>query len=302
MTVAEATTSRINPGLLRIRAPNASPMTGSGTNTWVLGEERVLIVDPGPEDDSHLAALIEAAAGREVAGILVTHSHRDHVALAPRLAAVLDAPLMGFGLVAPGRALESLGLEMAGAATGGEGRGATFCPEIRLADGDQVEGWQVIHTPGHLGDHVCLWRPDGTLVTGDHVMGWSSSIVAPPAGDMGDYMRSLDRLAALQPRLGLPGHGEVLLDPAARIAELSARRRGREGRVLDALAEGPATCPDLVVRLYRGLAPVLIPAAEFTCLAHLVALAQEGRVETGGGPWREAHFALIPGQKAQNAG
>lgn len=294
--------ARISPGLLRIRAPNAAPMTGSGTNSWILGEERVLIVDPGPEDESHLAALVAAAAGREVAGVLVTHSHRDHAALAPRLAKVLDAPLMGFGPVAPGRALESLGLEMAGTAAGGEGRGAVFRPDIRLADGEQVEGWQVVHTPGHLGDHICLWRPDGTLVTGDHVMGWSSSIVAPPAGDMGDYMRSLDRLAALQPRLGLPGHGEVLRDPAGRIAELRANRRGREGRVLAALAEGPATCPDLAARLYRGLAPVLIPAAELTCLAHLVALAQEERVETGGGPWRDARFALVPGQKARDAG
>lgn len=296
MTVAEATAVKIGPGLMRLRAPNASPMTGSGTNSWILGEERVLIVDPGPEDDSHLVTLIEAVTGREVAGVLVTHSHRDHVALAPRLAGELDVPLMGYGPVAPGRVLDDLGLEMAGTAAGGEGQGAVFRPDIQLADGERVEGWQVIHTPGHLGDHICLWRPDGTLVTGDHVMSWSSSIVAPPAGDMGDYMRSLDRLAALRPRLGLPGHGEVLTDPAARIAELGVRRRGREARVLAALADGVATCPDLTARLYRGLNPVLIRAAELTCLAHLVALAQAGQVETTGGPWREARFALVPGR------
>ena len=296
MTAAATTEARIGPGLLRIRAPNPSPMTGSGTNSWVLGKERVLIVDPGPEDNAHLAALKAAVAGREVAGVVVTHSHRDHVALAPRLAGDLDAPLMGFSPVAPGSALDGLGLEMVRPGAGGEGKGAVFRPDIRLADGVTVEGWRIIHTPGHLGDHVCLWREDGTLVTGDHVMGWSTSIVAPPAGDMGDYMRSLDRLAALRPRLGLPGHGEVLTDPAARIAELKTRRRGREARLLAALARGSATCPDLTARLYRGLASELIRAAELTCLAHLLALAQKGRVETGGGPWREARFALVPGQ------
>lgn len=286
----ETKTMQITPDILRIRADNPSPMTGTGTNTWILGNDRVLVIDPGPDSDQHFTALTEALQGRDVAGIVVTHSHRDHMAMAPRLAQALEVPLMGFGPVAPSPALADLGLEMPRRNTTGEGRGTSFQPDITLADSTRIEGWQVIHTPGHLGDHICLWREDGTIVTGDMVMGWSSSIVAPPSGDMGDYMRSLARLEALQPLLGLPGHGEVLADTTARVAELAAHRRAREARVFAALKDGPATCPDLTARLYHRITPVLFPAAELTCLAHLISLAQARRITTSGGPWREALF------------
>ncbi|MBW7922343.1 MAG: MBL fold metallo-hydrolase [Rubellimicrobium sp.] len=297
------TGGRIAADILRIRAPNPSPMTGSGTNTWCLGERRLLIVDPGPDDDDHLARIVAATAGRRVAGILLTHGHRDHTALAPRLAQALDAPLMAFApSQASGRA-GALGLTFdrsisQPAGTSGARDNATeqqaaapLAPDIALQDGDEVEGWAVLHTPGHMHDHICLWRGDGTLVTGDTVMGWATSIIPPPSGDLIDYMASLARLAALRPRLGLPGHGEVLADAGARIATLAAHRRAREASIVAALAEGPATCTELTARSYAGLPEHLRFAAELTCIAHLIALASEGRATTTGGPWRSAVFA-----------
>lgn len=277
--------AQIAPGIRRIRAPNPSPMTGTGTNTWLLGEGGLLIVDPGPDDDGHLARIVAASEGHEVAGIVLSHGHRDHTALGARLAQALDAPVMAFAPSAPSGRAAALGLTFEHPPV------VQPAPDIALADGAVIEGWQVLHTPGHMHDHVCLWRADGTLLTGDTVMGWATSIIPPPSGDMGDYMASLVRLEALKPRLGLPGHGEVLADPVARIATLATHRRDRAAGLLAALAAGPATCGDLTARAYAGLPERLMFAAELTCLAHMVTLAADGRVQTTGGPWRDAVFA-----------
>lgn len=279
-------TAVIAPDIRRIRAPNPSPMTGTGTNTWLLGEGRLLVVDPGPDDDAHLARIIAATQGCEVAGIVLTHGHSDHTALAPRLARALGAPVMAFAPSAPSGRAAALGLAF------DHPPRVLPAPDVALADGEVIEGWQVIHTPGHMHDHICLWRDDGVLLTGDTVMGWATSIIPPPSGDMGNYMASLARLGALLPRLGLPGHGEVLADPAARIATLATHRRERAAGLLEALQSGPATCGELTARAYAGLPERLMFAAELTCLAHMVTLAAEGRVRTGGGHWRSAVFAL----------
>lgn len=283
-------TARIAPDILRILAPNPSAMTGPGTNTWILGIDRLLIVDPGPEpdagDETHLAQILQAVRGHEVAGILLTHGHRDHTGLAPALARATGAPIMAISPSQPSGRAEALGLRF------DHPPRILPAPDIALADGNEIEGWRVLHTPGHMHDHLCLWRDDGWLVTGDTVMGWATSVIPPPSGDMADYMDTLTRLAALQPRTGLPGHGEVIADTAARIATLATHRRTREARLVSALQQGPATCTELTARAYSGLPARLVVAAQLSCLAHLVALAAADRVTTDGGPWREAVFAL----------
>jgi hydroxyacylglutathione hydrolase len=266
----------IAPGLGLLRADNPSPLTGTGTNTYVLGTEELAVIDPGPDLDAHLAAILAAADGRPIRKILVTHAHRDHSALAPRLSARTGAEVLAFGTAQDGQSLRMTGLSHL--SSGGEGLDLTFVPDRRLADGDQIVGpgfaLEVLHTPGHLGGHLCL-ALDGTLFTGDHVMGWASTIVSPPEGDMTDYIASLRRLAARHWTLALPGHGPPISDPAGRIAELIAHRLQRETQILQALADGAATPASLTARIYHETPRTLWPAAQRNVLAHLVDL--EGR-------------------------
>lgn len=267
------------PGLVRLRAANPSPLTGTGTNTYVLGRGHLAVIDPGPDLDDHLAAILHTIGGRPVAAILVTHPHRDHSALAPRLARATGAPVLAFGTARDGISLRMARLH--GLAAGGEGLDTRFVPDRRIADGDRITGADaslgVLHTPGHLGSHVCLaW--DDILFSGDHVMGWATSIVSPPEGDMGDYMASLYRLAGRAWRLILPGHGEPIADPAVRLAYLIAHRQSREAQILAALDSGPATVSDLTARLYADTPRALWPAAERNVLAHLVDLESRNRV------------------------
>jgi hydroxyacylglutathione hydrolase len=272
------------PGRLRrLVAPNPSPMTGAGTNTWLLGMGEVTLVDPGPggrPGEVHLRAILGALGpGEVITRILVSHAHHDHSGLAPALAAATRAPVMA--------CLPADGWPQG---AGGEGIDRGFAPGSVLADGDvfDVAGLplSVIHTPGHLGDHACfLWGDaEGRLVlTGDHVMGWSTSLIAPPEGDMGAYLRALSRLAAAlaaedpaRPVPACPGHGAVVPDAAARIAALLAHRRQREAEILLALrtAPGATTIPAIAARVYPDLAVTLHPAAELNILAHLIDLQE----------------------------
>ena len=226
--------SPLDTDLRRVLAPNPGPLTGAGTNTWIVGRGAVAVIDPGPADDAHLAAILAALGPAErISHILVTHAHRDHAALAPALSRASGAPVLAFGTARDGirPAMAALGL----AGTGGEGLDTGFAPDLRLVDGAPVRGagWtlEAIHTPGHLGGHLCFgW--DGLCFTGDHVMGWATSVVSPPEGDMRAYMDSLGRLAARVWRRFLPGHGPVVNDPAARLAALAAHRRAREAEIL----------------------------------------------------------------------
>lgn len=266
------------PRLRRIRAGNASPLTFTGTNSYILGTGRVAVIDPGPQDDTHLAALLTALEpGEEISHILVTHPHRDHSALAPRLARLTGAPVLAMGRAEDGRSAPMQALAAAGfRAAGGDGLDTAFTPDRRIHNGERIAGedWEltVHHTPGHLGTHACL-ATGTTLFSGDHVMGWSTSVVMPPDGDMGDYRAALHALACQDWREFLPGHGENVTDPAARLAELIAHRTGREAQLIDALTGGPSTVPELTARLYPGLDPRLIPAARQNVLAHLIDLA-----------------------------
>ncbi|MFN0115292.1 MAG: MBL fold metallo-hydrolase [Paracoccaceae bacterium] len=284
---------RLAEGLRVVLAPNPSPLTGAGTNTYLLGQGAVAVIDPGPALPSHLDAILGALApGERIGHILVTHAHHDHSGLARPLAARSGAPVCSFGRPDGARTPAMAALAAAGLA-GGEGVDGDFAPDERIADGDEVsgDGWRLraLHTPGHLGDHLCLlWK--ATAFSGDHVMGWSTSLVAPPDGDMGAYMTSLDRLAAARPARLWPGHGEPVEDAPARIAELARHRRGREAQILAALADAPGIPADLARRVYRDTAPALLPAAELNVLAHLIDLLERNLVSADRRPGPGATF------------
>ncbi len=267
-----------DPPVRRVLAANPSPMTGPGTWTHLVGGAEVAVIDPGPMDPAHLAAILAAVpAGGRVTAIVVTHAHKDHSALAPALAQATGAPVLAFGAAAEGRRPAMERLAAAGLAAGGEGVDHAFRPDRRLADGEALCGpdWQleVLHTPGHMAGHLCLALGD-LLFTGDHVMGWAPSLVSPPDGDMGAYMASLARLQARDWRRMLPAHGAPVDDPAARLEALVAHRRDREARILAALRAGAAGLDGITAAAYPGLDPALMPAARRNALAHLIDLAE----------------------------
>lgn len=270
------------PAIRTIRAPNPSPLTGSGTNTYIVGRGAVAVIDPGPDLDDHLTAILAALDPTErVSHILVTHPHLDHSALALRLAKATGAPVAAYGTATAGRSPRMATLAQAGLHDGGEGLDRAFRPGILLGDGDSIaaETWSLraIHTPGHLGAHLAFAMGD-VLFSGDHVMGWSTSLVAPPDGDMTDYMASLERLQARRWSCILAGHGDPIEDPAIRLAELIAHRKAREAQIIAALANGPADASAITRVVYTGISERLVKAARANVLAHLIDLHTKGRV------------------------
>lgn len=273
----------------RILAPNPSAMTGPGTNTYVLGcGKSVIIVDPGPDDARHTEAILSALAPAEAVGaIVVTHAHKDHSAAAPAVSARTGAPLLAFGDAQSGRSAAMQSLADSGLIGGGEGVDHAFRPDAVLTDGDVLDcggkPLRVLHTPGHMGGHICLGFGD-VLLSGDHAMGWASSLISPPDGDMGDYLASLSRLAAETWSLMLPGHGAAVPQAAARLHALIRHRRMREAQVLDALAKGPSDALRLTEQLYHDTPISLHPAAQRNILAHLIDLAKRKAVVCQGLP------------------
>lgn len=281
-----STALRLAPGLRRVVAPNPSPMTLHGTNTYLLGTGDVAVIDPGPEIESHLEAILDALApGERVSHIVVTHSHRDHSPLSRRLAAETGAPVLAFGTHEEGRAPVMAALAESGLAGGGEGVDLDFAPDIRLKDGAVVEGgdWRLeaLWTPGHLTNHLCLVWEDAVF-TGDHVMGWASSLVSPPDGDLTAFMASCRRLRTRQDRIYFPGHGDPVENPAERLDWLIGHRLAREGQILAALAAGPATAAELARAIYTDTPPALLPAAKRNVFAHLIDLATRGEARAQG--------------------
>lgn len=273
--------TRPAPLIRCLTAPNPSPLTASGTNTYLIGHEEVAVIDPGPDSDPHLAAILASLGrGTRLSHIIVTHAHRDHSALARRLSAETGAPVLAFGDAFSGQSprMAALAPQLGPA---GDGLDTGFKPDLRLADGDRLDGpdWELVvhHTPGHLGGHLCLALGE-TLFSSDHVMGWSTSIVAPPDGDMADYMASLHRLATGSWQQFLPGHGAPIPNPAARIAELIAHRQAREAAILTWLEEGPTHIPALTQAIYHDIPARLLPAAERSVLAHLIDLLDRNLV------------------------
>lgn len=283
--------AQVAPGLRRVLASNPSPMTLWGTNTWIVGEGDVAVIDPGPADPAHLDAILAALRpGERVARIVVTHAHLDHTPLARPLAGETGAPVLAFG---DARAGLDPAMEAFAALGGGEGVDADFFPDEVLPDGGTVAagGWelQAIHTPGHFGNHICL-RWGEALFSGDHVMGWATSLVSPPDGSMTDFMASLRRLQGLGLRRMYPGHGDPVEAPEARLAGLIAHREGREAEILRALDAGPATPARLAAAIYRDTPAALLPAAERNVLAHLIDLVLRGLVTADPAPAPGAMF------------
>lgn len=265
------------PGVRRILAPNPSPMTYWGTNTYIIGTGRDLaVIDPGPDLDAHHAAILATCApGQRITHIIVTHSHLDHSPLARPLSAATGAPVLAFGGPTAGRSPVMQALAANGLAGGGEGLDHDFTCDQTLSDGDRVTGadWQLraIHTPGHIGNHICLALGD-VLFCGDHIMGWASSLVSPPDGDLTDFMASCTKLRAESWQVMLPAHGAPIWNPAGRLDWLMAHRRSREASVLETLQAAPHTVPTLTAAIYHDTPPALLPAAERNVFAHLVDL------------------------------
>ncbi len=276
----------VAPGIRRVVAKNPSPFTFRGTGTYVVGEGEVAVIDPGPDLDDHVAALLDGLAGERVTHILVTHTHRDHSPAAKPLKAATGAPTYGFGPHAGGRRGDP-GIE--------EGGDWDFTPDVRVADGDAItgRGWrfEAVHTPGHTSNHLCFALPDeGVLFSGDHVMGWSTSVVAPPDGDMAAYMASLDKLLGRGDRVYWPTHGPAITEPRPHVRAFIAHRREREAGILDCLAAGTGRIDRIVERLYAGLQPGLRHAAGRSVHAHLIDLASRGLVACDGPPAIDATY------------
>jgi hydroxyacylglutathione hydrolase len=274
-------------------------MTQRGTNTYLLGAGDVTVIDPGPDLAAHLGAILAALApGERIAQILVTHAHLDHAPLARGLARETGAPVLAFGDAAAGRRAAPLPRGFDRGLGGGEGVDAAFVPDEALPDGAVIDTAAgpvtAIWTPGHFGNHLSFAWGDA-LFSGDLVMGWASSLISPPDGDLAAYMHSLERLAARGERVFYPGHGAPVTDPAARLAELAHHRRQRGAEIAAALADGPQTVADLTRRIYRDTPPALHRAATRNVLAHLIEMADHGQVaaEPGGGASEgEARYRL----------
>lgn len=264
-------------------------MTQRGTNTYLIGTETLAVIDPGPDDAAHIDAILDAVDGRPVEAVLVTHSHLDHSPAAGPVAARLGAPVLAFGPSDAGRSPTMTRLAGLG---GGEGVQADFAPDRTLADGAEIRGgdWtlRAHHTPGHMANHLSFeWLETGSVFTGDTVMGWASTMISPPDGDLGQFLDSLDRLAGLGAKRFLPGHGDPVPDPTARCAELKAHRLGREAAILAALAQ-PADIEALVAGIYTDTPPALHGAAARNVLAHLIHLSETGRVRADPAPGPDA--------------
>ncbi len=277
---------QLEPGIRRILAPNPSPMTYWGTNTYVVGTGRVAVIDPGPADDTHLRAILDGLApGEQVSHILVTHAHLDHSPLARPLAEATGAPILAYGDAMAGRSDVMIDLVARGMTTGGEGVDAEFFPDQVIADGQLIQGddWALtaIWTPGHFANHLSFAMKDAVF-TADHVMGWASSLVSPPDGDLTAFMASCHRLAARDDRIYYPGHGDPVLDPAARIQWLITHRLGREADILAALDGAAKNIPTLTRMIYTDTPPALLGAAERNVFAHLIDLIARGLVQVHG--------------------
>jgi glyoxylase-like metal-dependent hydrolase (beta-lactamase superfamily II) len=279
----------IAPGVRRIVARNPSPFTFRGTGTYVIGTGEVAVIDPGPDLSEHVEALLAGLLGEQVTHILVTHTHRDHSPAAAALKAATGATTYGYGPHAGGQRGEP-GVE--------EGGDWDFAPDVTVHNGDVIagKGWrfEAVHTPGHTSNHLCFALADGgILFSGDHVMGWSTSVISPPDGDMTAYMTSLDKLLGRSDAVYWPTHGPAITEPHAHVRAFIAHRRERETGILDCLTAGIGHIDGIVERLYVGLQPGLRRAAGRSVQAHLIDLVGRGIVVSGGPPSLDTRYRLL---------
>jgi glyoxylase-like metal-dependent hydrolase (beta-lactamase superfamily II) len=290
--LAPETVEEVVPGVRRVMADNGGPFTFKGTVSYILGRGKVAIVDPGPDDPAHIAALLDAVRGETVTHIFVTHTHRDHSPAVPAVKAATGATVYAEG---PHRASRPLN---EGEAPRMEASNDTdFRPDVTLADRDVVSGdgftVEAITTPGHTANHMAFaWREGNLVFSGDHVMGWSTTIVAPPDGAMTDYMDSLGKLAKRAEPLYLPGHGGAVAEAPRFVSGLILHRKAREASILHRLGKGETDIATIVRAVYIGLDPRLTKAAGFSVLAHMEDLVARGTVATEGPPSINGVFRL----------
>ncbi|NKB50538.1 MAG: MBL fold metallo-hydrolase [Alphaproteobacteria bacterium] len=270
---------RLSPLVRRVIAPNPSAFTFRGTGTYIIGNGSVAIVDPGPDLADHVDAVLAAVQDEIVSHILVTHTHLDHSPATVAVKAATGAPSYAFG--PHGRGGDGEQVE--------EGADFDFMPDHRVADGETIagDGWTVegVHTPGHTSNHMCFaLKEENALFPGDHVMGWSTTIVSPPDGDMSAYMTSLVKLAGRSEGIYYPTHGAPITDPLPYVSALLAHRHEREDQIVACLAEGIGLIPDMVARMYIDVDKSLHRAAGRSVLSHLIHMVETGRAACDGRP------------------
>ena len=281
MDAPYAKLEELEPGIARVLAHNPSAFTYYGTQTYLIGTRQLAVIDPGPDLPEHIDALEVAIGGRDVVAIMCTHTHRDHSPAARPLAERTDAPIIGCAPLA----LETVG-PRADASFDGD-----YSPDRVLDDGDllEIDGETVaaVATPGHTSNHLCFaYR--GALFSGDHVMGWSTTVVVPPDGDMAAYMASLDKLRQRDDRVYYPAHGPAVTNPQQYVRHLVGHRMQREKQIVGLIGDQAREIPDIVANAYPGLDPRLTVAAGGSVLAHLVDLERRGLVERQGEAWKAA--------------
>ena len=274
------------PGTRRLVARNPSAFTFHGTNTYIVGHGTVAVIDPGPDSAEHVDAIIAAIDGETVSHILVTHTHLDHSPAAKLLKQAVGAPVVG----AKPKPLPD-------GATTVEAAEPDFEPDIHLSDGDRIagDGWtlEAVFTPGHMSNHHCFRLAEAdALFSGDHVMGWNTTIVSPPDGNMRDYLQSLRRCIDRDDAHYLPGHGPPISNPKPFVRAYLNHRLMREGEILSCLKKGIRTLPEMVARMYAHLAPGMHGAAARSVLAHLEHMVETGRIACDGPPGADAVYRL----------
>jgi len=276
----------VTPLIRRVVAKNPGPFTFHGTGTYILGKGKVAIVDPGPDDPAHVQAVLNAVRNETVTHILITHTHIDHSPATGAIKQATGATTYGFG---PHPTRPDGGAEESG--------DHEFRPDVVTKDGDVIsgQGWTVdaLHTPGHISNHLCFGvREEKTLFSGDHVMGWSTSVISPPDGDMKSYMNSLRKLLPRDDQLFIPTHGAEIRDPQNFVKAYMTHREDRERQILTCLREGIDTIPAMVKKMYAAVDPRLHPAAARSVLAHIIHMIETGRVLSDGPPTVSTRYKL----------
>jgi glyoxylase-like metal-dependent hydrolase (beta-lactamase superfamily II) len=282
---------QVSPLIRRVIAANPSAFTFHGTGTYIVGHGKVVIIDPGPDLPEHVEALLAALRGEQVSHLLITHTHRDHSPAAKHLKGATGAPTYGFGPHGSGRP--------GGADEVEEGADRDFAPDVVLGDGDVVEAdgltFEALHTPGHTSNHLCFaLAQEKALFSGDHVMGWSTSVISPPDGDMRAYMGSLRRLLPRDDAVYWPTHGPPITAPKPFVEACIAHREERERQIVACIEGGRRTIPEMVEVIYAEVPKHLHRAAGRSVLAHLLYMVESERVRCDGPPGPEARYALGP--------
>ncbi|MGF7159812.1 glyoxylase-like metal-dependent hydrolase (beta-lactamase superfamily II) [Rhodoligotrophos appendicifer] len=284
---------QVSPLIRRLVAPNPGPFTFRGTNTYIVGQGSVAVIDPGPESDDHLAALLAAIEGETVSHIVVTHTHRDHSPLAARLQQATGAPTIAFGPHGSGRAIAR---DLSGMIELDASGDTDFDPDQRIGHGEVIAGrdWhlEAVFTPGHTSNHMAFaLREENALFSADHVMAWSTSIIAPPDGNMADYMASLRHLLERDDEVFWPGHGPEKRDPRSFVRAFITHRQMREQAILDRIRSGNRTIPSIVAEVYKAVDPKLHPAAAMSTWAAVEHLVEQGKVKADGPVALTAEYA-----------